>query len=62
MRILHRLVELNPGGSNHFNFRERPRIPLTPEFRRELQNYFSSDVEKLGELLDRDLSAWTRIE
>ncbi len=41
------------------NVRVQPRVPLPAEFRRELQDYFASDVEKLGKLLNQDLSAWT---
>jgi hypothetical protein len=35
------------------------RIELPDELRRELRRYFAPDVEKLGELLGRDLSGWT---
>jgi hypothetical protein len=31
---------------------------LAPEFRRELRDLFRPDVQRLGEMLDRDLSRW----
>jgi hypothetical protein len=40
------------------NLRHRPRVPMDPKLRRELQGYFAPEVKKLGSLLDRDLSAW----
>ena len=40
------------------NLRNRPRAPLSPAMRRELQDYFHSDVEKLSRILNRDLSHW----
>lgn len=38
----------------------RPRSPLTPELKHELQHYFAADVEKLSALLGRDLTGWLR--
>ena len=40
------------------NRRSRSIPALAPEFRKELCDFFSSDVNKLGRLLDRDLSYW----
>ncbi len=34
------------------------REPLRPEFRKELNDYFSSDVSVLASLINRDLSYW----
>ena len=36
------------------------RAPLPPAFTEELKDYFRADVEKLSQLLDRDLSGWCR--
>ena len=36
----------------------RDRAPLSPEMRTTLVDYFRDDVEKLSDLLGRDLSAW----
>ena len=35
------------------------REEISPAFARELRAYFRDDVEELGELIGRDLSAWT---
>ena len=37
---------------------ERPRKPLSPEIISILSEYFSQDVELLGQLLRRDLRQW----
>lgn len=36
-----------------------PRADLDPAFARELRDHFRDDVRELGELIGRDLSAWT---
>lgn len=36
----------------------RKRPPLDPAMRRQLQQAFAADIEKLGRLLDRDLGHW----
>ena len=36
------------------------RAEMDPEFRAYLTDYFREDVQKLGGLLERDLSAWTK--
>jgi Sulfotransferase domain len=47
-----------------FSYRDRPgfnpetKQPLTPQQRRELYAYFADDVEKLEQMLGRDLSRW----
>jgi hypothetical protein len=35
-----------------------PRPPMDPDLRRRLQSQVAAEVEELGSLLDRDLSAW----
>jgi len=42
------------------NRRHTPRVPMRPGLRRRLQDEFAPEVERLGGLLGRDLSAWTR--
>jgi len=37
---------------------QRPRSPLPPDLRAELEGFFQKDVRKLEELLDRDFSGW----
>jgi hypothetical protein len=39
-----------------------PRPPMRPELRRQLLEEFAPEVERLGALLGRDLSPWTRDE
>jgi hypothetical protein len=36
----------------------RPRPPMAPEMRAELQEFFASDIALLSEILQRDLSHW----
>ena len=36
----------------------RPRPALAPELRRQLQHEFAAEIERLGKLIGRDLSAW----
>jgi hypothetical protein len=40
------------------NTEHRPRQPLPLDLRRRLQNHFAPDVQRLSELLGRDLSRW----
>jgi hypothetical protein len=42
------------------NTRYGPRSAMTPELRRRLQGEFAPEVERLGKLLDRDLSYWNK--
>jgi hypothetical protein len=41
---------------------EKPREPLTHEMRSVLKEYFSEDVQLLGQLLGKDLRQWVAIE
>jgi hypothetical protein len=41
---------------------EKPREPLTHEMRSVLKEYFSDDVQLLGQLLGKDLRPWLAIE
>ncbi|MBP0021276.1 MAG: sulfotransferase [Cyanobacteria bacterium SBLK] len=41
-----------------FNSQEKEAIPLTPEEKQMLQDYYREDILKLQDLLQRDLSAW----
>jgi len=43
-----------------FNEKEVPRPPMDPDLRRRLQDEFRPDVERLSELLHRDLTHWCR--
>jgi hypothetical protein len=40
------------------NTRYRERRPLDPEIRRQLQEYYIPDIQKLGQLIGRDLTGW----
>ena len=42
------------------NTRYEPRPSMAESLRRQLQSYFAPDVERLSELLDRDLTHWCR--
>lgn len=41
------------------NLVHRPRLPLPPALREEILATFRDDIERLGNLLNRDLSHWT---
>jgi len=45
-------------GLTRINTKSQKRPDLRPAFRRELQEVFRDDVEKLSGLIDRDLSHW----
>jgi hypothetical protein len=45
----------------NFNTKHKPRDPLTDELRQRLVTLYKDDIEKLGKLLDRDLSSWMKI-
>ena len=47
-------------GMRRLNTRYEPRRPMDPELRRRLQAEFAPEVERLSELLGRDLTHWTR--
>lgn len=63
-RVSKGMLGLKPANSrvfwalNDLNKVPRPRAPLSPELKAQLQEFFAQDVEKLQHLLDRDLSAW----
>jgi hypothetical protein len=40
------------------NSEARPRPPMDPELRRQLLDEFRPEIERLGRLIERDLSAW----
>jgi hypothetical protein len=40
------------------NSQAKPRAPMDPELRRQLLEEFRPEIERLGRLIDRDLSAW----
>lgn len=40
------------------NTRSPDSTPSSPTLRNELRDYFRDDIQRLSELLDRDLSAW----
>ncbi|MGH7508107.1 MAG: sulfotransferase [Gemmatimonadales bacterium] len=42
------------------NIVQRPRRPMDPALRRRLQAEFAPEVERLGRLIGRDLTAWSR--
>ncbi|WP_017304889.1 sulfotransferase domain-containing protein [Spirulina subsalsa] len=41
-----------------YNIEQKSRSPLSPELNASLQKEFRSEIEKLSELLNRDLMAW----
>lgn len=43
-----------------FNVRITARPSMDPALRRQLQLEFASEVKRLSEILQRDLSAWSR--
>lgn len=45
---------------NSFNRKEISRMPLKPEFKKELINEFREDINKLSRLIKRDLSHWMK--
>ena len=56
--VQHRLRK----GLKRLNTRAETRPPMSPELRDRLTRELAPDVAELGELLGRDLSAWTRTE
>jgi hypothetical protein len=40
------------------NSEAKPRAPMDPALRRQLIDEFTPEVERLGRLIGRDLSAW----
>jgi len=41
-----------------WNDAERPRDPIPFEVQREIRLYFQDEVDRLGEIIGRDLSHW----
>ena len=49
-------------GLFRWNARRSPRAPIDPDLRRRLRAELAPEVRRLGELLDRDLTRWSRGE
>ena len=47
-------------GFLHLNASHKPRPPMRPELRRQLQEEFLPEVEQLSKLLGRDLTHWCK--
>ncbi len=47
------------GQIEKFNTRRASRHPISPLLKTELQSYFREDIQKLSQLMGRDLSQWT---
>ena len=43
------------------NSEAKPRPPMDPVLRRQLIEEFTPEIERLGKLIDRDLSSWTEL-
>lgn len=43
----------------NLNQKAAPRPPMRPELRARLEREFAAEIARLGEIVDRDLSAWT---
>ena len=56
------LRNLVNGALVRFNTAERPRAPMASDLRRQLNDKFRPEVERLSELLGRDLTRWTASE
>jgi len=49
-------------GLQQFNTEYVPRSPLDPQLRERLQQVFRADIDRLGQLLKRDLALWYSTE
>jgi len=56
--IPRRLRSLAGNALRQLNITHEARLPMSPQLKRRLQKEFHSEVEQLGRLLGRDLSAW----
>jgi hypothetical protein len=45
----------------NLNTRYKPRNPLTKELKQRLIDIYKEDIEKLGKILNRDLSEWLKV-
>ena len=45
---------------NRVNTKQAPRSPLDPELKKALQQEFAPEIERLSQLLGRDLTHWSR--
>jgi hypothetical protein len=68
MMAIRQLARTNPEVRRRLQFKDMrahesaPRIPLPAELAARLRAFFAQDAARLGALLGRDLSAWTRGE
>jgi len=68
MMAIRQLARIPPEVRRRMQFKDMrhhesaPRVPLAPEAAARLREIFAEDVARLGDLLDRELSAWTRGE
>lgn len=56
LTLRHRII----GKLNNLNARHEPRQPMVPELRKRLQSEFAPEVERLSDLLERDLTHWSK--
>ena len=59
-RALFGAMQKFEAGLRNFNCRPAKRPPISPELRSRLKREFAPEVERLGELLGRDLTHWSR--
>lgn len=43
-----------------FNIKQKPRNPISDKMKQRLIDIYKDDIEKLGKLLNRDLSNWLK--
>ncbi|MFI5134718.1 MAG: hypothetical protein ACHQD9_02585, partial [Chitinophagales bacterium] len=44
------------------NTKEAERKKMNPELRKEILNYFLPDIQQLGKMIVKDLSAWSKVQ
>jgi hypothetical protein len=59
-RAVFSAMQMVESGLRNLNCRPARKAPLTPELRRQLKREFAPEVERLSELLGRDLTHWSR--